>query len=96
MALASAHGRQKGNVIAGGEASIPSGEFLISGRHERGAEIGEFGVARGIEGEQVGQSRAGGQFNGFLCEAGEFANTAEEEDLHGDFGYDSRHPKIVT
>ena len=51
--LAAAHGREKGNFVAGAERGVPGSKFLVARSDDRGAEFCEFGMARGVQSEEL-------------------------------------------
>jgi hypothetical protein len=95
-ALAAAHGRQEGDFVAGAERSVPGGEFLIAGGDEGGAELGELGMAVGVEGEELLDGGGVGGGDGFFGVAEDFLEAAEEENFEANGLRDGGHGGIVT
>jgi hypothetical protein len=95
-ASASTHRRQEGNLIIGGEARIPRGEFLITGSDQRSTKASELRVARHVFLEQIGERRSFGYFCGFLGKASELPDATEEEHFQVKTWRDVGHKKIVT
>jgi len=81
-ASAAAHGREKGDFVAGAQRSIPGGEFLVARSDYRGAVFCELGVARRVDSEKLFDCRGVSQLGGVLGVAGELFETAEKEDRH--------------
>lgn len=81
-ASATAHGREKGDFVAGMERRIPGGEFLVTRSDNRGTVFCEVGMARGIEGEKLLDRRGVCELDGIFGKAGEFLETAEKQNLH--------------
>jgi hypothetical protein len=79
---AAAHGREKGNFVAGTESGIPGGKFLVAGSDNGGAIFGEIRMAGGVKGKELLDGGAVRELKGILRLAGEFLETAEKEDLH--------------
>ncbi len=78
------------------ERSVPGGEFLIAGGHERGAIFCELGIAGGINGEKLFDGGGAGEVDGILGVAGDFFEAAEEEDFDANGLGDGGHGGIVT
>jgi hypothetical protein len=81
-ALAAAHGREKGDFVAGTERRIPGGEFLIARSDHRGAVFHELGMARRVESEKLLDRGGVGELSGVLGVAGELLEAAEKQDLY--------------
>jgi hypothetical protein len=93
---ASADRRKKGDFVARVERGAPSGEFLIAGSNQRGAEAGELGMTRAVMSKELLDERAVGKLDGVFGAADDILEAAEEEhfDAHG---LRSRwHKRIVT
>ena len=81
LASASADRRKKGNFIAGGEARVPGGEFLIAGSHQGGAKIGERRESLRVAAEEIGERRAIRHFARVFDKAGKFLEASKEKDF---------------
>jgi hypothetical protein len=81
---ATAHGREKRDLVASPERRIPSGKFLIARSNHRGAVFCKLGLARGVKCEKLLDCSGVCELNGIFSMASEFLETAEKQDLHAD------------
>ncbi len=93
---AAAHGRKKGNFVAGMERGIPVGEFLIERGDDGRAVFGEYGMARGVQCEELFERGEFGNFGGVLRQADDVLQAPEKEHLDADSSGDGGHGGIVT
>ena len=93
---AATHGREKGNFVAGVERCVPRGKFLIAGSDDGRTIFGEFGVAGGVDSEDLLDSGGCGAVGGVLGPGGEVFETAEEKDGDADGLGDGWHKGIVA
>ncbi len=75
---AAAHGRQKGDFVAGAQRRIPGGEFLVARSDYRGAILCQLRMARSVKSEELLDRCCVGGLDGILGVACELFEAAEE------------------
>jgi hypothetical protein len=75
---AAAHGRQKGDFVAGAQGRIPWSEFLVSRSDYRGAVFCQLRMARSVKSKKLLDSCRVGRLDGILDLTCKLFETAEE------------------
>jgi hypothetical protein len=81
-ASAAAHGREKGDFVAGAERRIPGGELLIARSDHRGAVFCKIRNPRRVDSEELLNRHCVCELDGIFGMAGEFLKAAEKQDFH--------------
>jgi len=95
-ALAAAHGREEGDLVAGVERRVPGGEFLIARGDYGRAVFGEFGNLTCVGVEELFNGGVGWEIDAVFREAGEIFEASKEEDFDADGLGGGWHKGIVT
>lgn len=77
-ASAAAHGREKGDFVAGAQRRFPCSEFLVARSNYRGAIFCQLRMACRVKCEKLFDRCGFGRVDGILGTADEFFETAEE------------------
>src|SRR6266478_6297387 len=96
LTSAPTHRRQKRNLIARGNARIPSRKLLIPRNHHRVPESRQFRIALRITLKHLSQRRSFRQLPSFLSQPGQFPQPPKEQHLHPQTWHNGCHSKIVT